>query len=94
MTDREKVIEGLQEIVDSEWMWKKADYWARICKNALALLKEQEPVEPDVDVDTWICGKCGHTLEHQELVGNNILFHEQYSYCPNCGRKVKWDAED
>lgn len=57
---------------------------------ALALLKAQEPVEPVLDIDTWKCGNCGHTLEHQELLGDNVLFHEQYNYCPECGRAVKW----
>lgn len=59
---------------------------------ALALLKEQEPVKPVVDIDTWKCGNCGHTLEHQELLGDNVLFHEQYNFCPECGRAVKWDG--
>lgn len=53
--------------------------------------KAQEAVKPEVDVDEWRCGKCGHPLEHQEMLGSNILFHEQYAYCPNCGRKVKWE---
>lgn len=55
----------------------------------IALLKAQEPVEPMLDVDEWRCGNCGHKLEHQELLGDNVLFHEQYNYCPDCGRKVK-----
>lgn len=54
-------------------------------------LQAQEPVEPIVDIDTWKCGKCGHALEHQELLGDNVLFHEQYNYCPECGRAVKWE---
>ena len=54
-------------------------------------LKAQESVKPVVDIDTWKCGKCGHTLEHQELLGDNVLFHEQYNYCPECGRAVKWE---
>ena len=58
---------------------------------AIALLKAQEPVKPVVDIDTWKCGNCGHTLEHQELLGDNVLFHEQYNYCPECGRAVKWE---
>lgn len=57
--------------------------------DALALLKAQEPVEPKIDVDELRCGNCGHKLEHQELLGENVLFHEQYSYCPQCGRAVK-----
>ena len=60
-------------------------------RDALELLKEQEPIEPKVDVDQWRCGNCGHELEHQELLGENVLFHEQYSYCPQCGKAVKWD---
>lgn len=56
------------------------------------LLKAQEPVKPVVDIDTWKCGNCGHTLEHQELLGDNVLFHEQYNYCPECGKAVKWDG--
>ena len=60
-------------------------------KMAINALKAQEPVEPVVDIDTWKCGICGHTLEHQELLGDNVLFHEQYNYCPECGRAVKWE---
>lgn len=63
----------------------------KMMRDALALLKAQEPVEPVVDIDTWKCGNCGHTLEHQELLGDNVLFHEQYNFCPECGRAVKWE---
>lgn len=63
----------------------------RMIEDIRALLKEQEPVKPVVDIDTWKCGNCGHTLEHQELLGDNALFHEQYNFCPECGRPVKWD---
>ena len=54
-------------------------------------LKAQEPVNPVVDIDTWKCGNCGHALEHQQLLGDNVLLHEQYNYCPECGRAVKWE---
>ena len=63
-----------------------------LIQDALALLKAQEPVEPVMDIDTWKCGNCGHTLENHELIGDNVLFHEQYNYCPECGRAVKWDV--
>ena len=66
--------------------------------DALELLKEQGPIKPTVSVDTWICSKCGHTLESQELIDDKenpqVLVHEQYQYCPNCGKAVKWDADD
>ena len=62
-----------------------------VIDDIITLLKAQEPVKPVVDIDTWKCGNCGHTLEHQELLGDNVLFHEQYDYCPGCGRPVKWE---
>lgn len=54
-------------------------------------MESREPVKPIVDVDTWIFGECGHRLEHQEMVGENVLYSERYEYCPACGRRVLWD---
>ena len=85
MIDRKKVIKGLEAILE-----ETADMFYRsTIQDALALLKAQEPVEPILDIDEWKCGNCGHALEHQELLGDNVLFHEQYNYCPECGRMVK-----
>lgn len=74
------------------------DVWScrlSLMRDARELLKAQEPIKPTVSVDTRICGKCGHTLESQELIDDKenpqILVHEQYQYCPNCGRAVKWE---
>lgn len=104
MTDREKIIKGLEcchvqrnEVPplceDCPYMNQTmgtCDALDELLGDALNLLKAQEPVEPIVDIDTWKCGNCGHALEHQELLGNNVLFHEQYKYCPECGKAVKW----
>lgn len=97
MPDREKVIMALEKgIATAEAIEAIAGGFVYItngvARNALELLKAQEPVKPVVDIDTWKCGNCGHTLEHQELLGDNVLFHEQYNHCPECGKKVKWDA--
>ena len=97
MPDVENVIKGLKYLHDvKRWSPNESEESITARRNitwdALALLKAQEPVEPVVDIDTWKCGKCGHTLEHQELLGENVLFHEQYNYCPECGRAVKWDG--
>lgn len=99
--DRDKVIGTLGEIaayfrssfdaMDGTLACEIFRGYAEAAEQALALLKAQEPVEPVLDIDTWQCGKCGHTLEHQELLGDNVLFHEQYNYCPECGRKVWWE---
>ena len=105
MTDREKVIKGLECCIvrkhpcgdcvyfvanpnDEDIGWCDRD---KIIRNALSLLKAQEPVNPVVDIDTWKCGNCGHVIEHQQLLGDNVLLHEQYDYCPECGRAVKWN---
>ena len=108
VSDREKVIKGLECCTDGFMMCKRerCPYYGKapidstcrieLEKDALALLKEQEPIKPTVSVDTWICSKCGHTLESQELIDDKenpqVLIHEQYEYCPCCGRKVNWDA--
>jgi rubrerythrin len=108
MTDREKVIKGLRclsgytEMVENPCAGcgytdcqTYAICVAQVARDALELLKKQEPIKPTVNVDTWICSKCGHTLESQELIDDKenpqVLIHEQYQYCPNCGKAVKWD---
>ena len=59
--------------------------------DAISLLKAQEPVSPKVDIDTYVCGACGTRLERQSLIGPNAILAETFNYCPNCGRKVKWE---
>lgn len=65
-------------------------------EDVIAMPDEREAIEPMLSVDTWICSKCDHTLESQELIDDKenlqVLIHEQYEYCPCCGRKVKWNA--
>ena len=58
MADRDRIdiILGLENIVKDPWMWNNADYYACMCKDALALLKE--PVKPKVGHNighTWGC---------------------------------------
>lgn len=63
--------------------------------DALELLKAQEPIKPTLAVDTWICSNCGHLLESQTLIDDKenpqVLVNEQYDFCPQCGKAVKWD---
>ena len=92
MMDREIVIKGL------EYAWEyirerpnptatpKAMAMDGI-KKAIALLKEQEPVEPikPIDVDdsfTYLCSNCKGEL----FCGDRI----RDKYCPTCGRVVNW----
>lgn len=101
MPDREKVIKGLECCIiyvncgaNGGCPYKTGvdeKCLETVMKDALAMLKAQEPVKPVVDIDTWKCGNCGHALEHQQLLGDNVLLHEQYDYCPMCGKAVKWE---
>lgn len=46
MSDRENVINDLQDAVNDDWMWQHADYYALTMERAIALLKEQEESIP------------------------------------------------
>lgn len=54
------------------------DCTSALAKDALALLKAQEPVEPSWRRGIPFCGKCGRQ------------FGRGFKYCPDCGRAVKW----
>lgn len=89
MPDREKVIEGLEKLrkdlgyglpdrsnVVMEYLNSLTD--------AIALLKEQEavePIPPTDESDLWKCGYCHHQLIR--------CTHQRY--CEMCGREVKWE---
>lgn len=93
MADREKVIKGLEEaetmlIQAVDRGGEMAVMGAFKCLNrvtdTLALLKEQEPVEPieerlnDIDC-IYRCGNC-----------KTHFYYRQQKYCAICGRMVKW----
>ena len=96
MHDRGKVIEALDCCTTSEdcLHCPYDEYHGQGCfqmlmDDALALLKEQEPVEArkksDGKPQPWtcwwyVCGDCGQEIE----------FHDRF--CRWCGRSVKWDA--
>lgn len=48
--------------------------------DALALLKAQEPIEPVVINGQYECGECRYELRM-----------DADTYCPCCGRMVKWE---
>lgn len=94
MSDMDKVIKDLEEI--KEYIREKAkDLGSRKCRmldkvdDAIAMLKEQEPVEPYIagsgesfeTAETWWyeCGNCNKPIDPND------------KFCRHCGRKVKWE---
>lgn len=75
--DARKVIEGLMLCLDE----KKRPFESRIIRDAVELLRAQEPVEPKWQKGYAYCGQCGYKL-HWIVDLNN--------FCPNCGQAVKW----
>lgn len=92
MTDREKVIKGLECCVlfkGFECTNRNCPYWEdcsatstsnELLHDVLAMMKAQEPVEPTWRHGYAFCGKCGRH------------FGRGYKYCPDCGQAVKWDG--
>lgn len=89
MTDRDSVMKQLEECLSASCRGFRAcpydKEWDAV-KAAYDLLKEQEPVKP---VEKWDHGfyyACGSCWEELGIV------REYPSYCPCCGKKVKWDG--
>ena len=91
MTDLEKVRKGLDLCLSGESSVCNDCPYDAECKeatgigpsplrrDALELLKEQEPVKPIRLENWWECPSCG---------GNIVA---NMKYCPGCGRSVKWN---
>lgn len=87
--DREKVIKGLEEAIrtiETHVPERYRGYSRLSCHDAIALLREQEPVKP-ITQDAWpnpvkVCGSCGRYITYTA---------GRPRYCPNCGGEMKWD---
>ena len=95
MPDREKVIKGLKLCRVGHCDYRCPYVSINVgCQNklsddAIALLEEQEAVEPKKESDgnpgkwaSWwyVCGNCGEVIDQHDM------------YCRYCGHEVKWDA--
>ena len=91
MLNREKVIGALTACAKGNITCKQSGcpYWGeyddcigKMARDALELLKEQEPVKAvrRVEETEWnVCGNCG----------SHII--SKWKWCPYCGKAVKWD---
>ena len=85
MFSREKIIKGLECCADDyschDCPYRPIPVCSQIlADNALELLKQQEPITPIIVCDEYECGECRYELKPNE-----------HTYCPCCGRKVKWE---
>ena len=59
---------------------------AELVRDAIALLKEQEPVKPRLAASKSCydhCGVCNRLLP--------VYRGQRSNFCPGCGKPVKWD---
>ena len=102
----EKIIKELECCVSLNNNWPKCtncdyadefhnyDCETYLLRDALMLLKAQEPVivEERADTGTINCPKCGQQFAR---VGRDKSIYldtdEEPNYCPKCGQAVKWE---
>ena len=97
MTNKEAIDTIKHAIAEVEWTYPM-DYAVAFDKaiEALELLNEHEAIKPTafVDKDTgetrYVCSNCGYEVRYEELVASGIV-EIKHSYCPSCGKKVKWE---
>lgn len=103
MTDKKKVINGLEchlaitnDSLGTVHSCQDCLYSGelncstKLIANALELLKEQNAVEPIRSNESWYCGHCFEKVGGATLIAGGIQ-KVRHKYCPECGRKVKWD---
>ena len=76
--DREKVI---KETKDGIAFAESRGFGglANTMRDALAMLKEQETVEPRVSTAEQRCGHC-----------NKVIEMDGWQFCPWCGKRIDW----
>lgn len=87
MADIESVVKGLNDIgafIASRLGYEQARNYFKTIDNAIAMLKEQEAVEPvnirwEMGINGGNCPKCMNWVQRT------------YNYCPFCGKAVKWN---
>ena len=87
MTDREKVIESLNKALTRVGCGDMDNVALseveEAIESAIALLREQEPVEPEKMLSgVWSFTRCGAC--------KMVLYERGFAYCPWCGRRIDW----
>lgn len=102
MTDMEKVIKAFDDAKEP-LVWLKDDEYTVGYNNgieagkdiALSMLEEQEPIVPGLEQDAdgiySTCGNCRTRLWKMFGLEFEINPDAMPKFCPQCGKKVKWD---
>lgn len=95
MPDREKAIRGLEHCVGEDRPnCENCPYlmdlvgtgcYLRILRDALDILKEQEPKMVVQTTSTIRCPGCGKQITSKGAI------HREIKYCWKCGQAVKWN---
>lgn len=109
MNELEKVINGLECCLSAssgeticptctyrfdENGVETGDCEANLLKDAIALLKAQEPVAPIFDYDgrdVWRCGNCHTNIFHPTRTDEDENEKNYRRFCFHCGQAVKWE---
>lgn len=85
--------EILDEFNDINFVYNDSTKHETLSRMLDELLKEQEPVAPYVDSEGIInCGNCGTAVGYYPAGSSTP--DKGCKYCPECGRKVNWNATD
>lgn len=92
---RTQVMSWLEGLAQDDWpMYHSDSEVQEIAKSALALIEEQEPIEPiDDGHGSLICGNQGYECGCVGRYDLTTKVVEKYcNFCPECGREVKWNG--
>ena len=97
MADREKIIKGIDICLQRFHCGEDCPYYndakiwceEQLREDALALLKEHEPIKPTINEYGEAYCICG---ENVGIIPNSKNLPKiQLKYCSECGRRMKWD---
>ena len=79
---------------DKSWLESTTQPINEAFDMAISALEKQIPKKPTVPVDTWLCPSCGESVEYQQKLGDNVLYHGQHDFCPKCGQAIEWEENE
>jgi Lar family restriction alleviation protein len=93
LRDKIDLILALENIVNDKWMWKNADYYAKMCKDALSYLKSQDGGKISVETRIKPCPFCGNTSPTLQKIP---AFDGEFAWvrCDQCGAEINHPSPD